>query len=197
MSNPSVTWPNHTSMVISATPRKHGVLFNGVLERGSMGLPVRVDPKRDKKGPRPHPDDLRHPMATRKGSRRRGSTGPAPATPAPSTSTSRTRRDMFQHSTPSFLASMKRGGAPRRRDPRAGFGKLGPTARDHVWTWKRPVTPITDPQAPLSRSCISSTATPSITATDPRPLGGYAAVGVRRHLHPRSPRPWRAELPGD
>ena len=27
--NPTVTWPNHTSIVTGVTPAKHGVLFNG------------------------------------------------------------------------------------------------------------------------------------------------------------------------
>lgn len=46
--NPSVTWPNHTSMTTGSWPEKHGVLFNGVLDRPGPGLPVVVDPKKDK-----------------------------------------------------------------------------------------------------------------------------------------------------
>ena len=45
--NPTVTWPNHTSMVTGVTPAKHGVLFNGILMR-EPGLPPRVEPWRDK-----------------------------------------------------------------------------------------------------------------------------------------------------
>ncbi len=48
VSNPSVTWPNHTSMITGVRPEKHGVLANGVLVRGSPLAPVTVDPKRDK-----------------------------------------------------------------------------------------------------------------------------------------------------
>ncbi|MGE0609729.1 MAG: alkaline phosphatase family protein [Pirellulales bacterium] len=48
VSNPSVTWPNHTSMVTGYHPEKHGVLANGVLVRGAIGVPVLIDPKRDK-----------------------------------------------------------------------------------------------------------------------------------------------------
>ena len=33
VSNPSVTWPNHTTMVTGVRPRRHGVLANGVLVR--------------------------------------------------------------------------------------------------------------------------------------------------------------------
>ncbi len=46
--NPSVTWPNHTTLVTGVTPAKHGVLFNGVLVR-APGVPPRVEPWRDKK----------------------------------------------------------------------------------------------------------------------------------------------------
>lgn len=48
VSNPSVTWPNHTSMVTGVRPEKHGVLANGMLIRGAAGSPVVVAPKRDK-----------------------------------------------------------------------------------------------------------------------------------------------------
>jgi len=46
--NPTVTWPNHTSMVTGVTPSKHGVLFNGLLVR-QPGVPPRIEPWRDKK----------------------------------------------------------------------------------------------------------------------------------------------------
>lgn len=41
--NPSVTWPNHTTLSTGVLPAKHGVIFNGLLVRGGPGLPVRVD----------------------------------------------------------------------------------------------------------------------------------------------------------
>lgn len=46
--NPTVTWPNHTSMVTGVTPAKHGVLFNGILVR-EPGVAPRIEPWRDKK----------------------------------------------------------------------------------------------------------------------------------------------------
>jgi predicted AlkP superfamily pyrophosphatase or phosphodiesterase len=42
--NPTVTWPNHTSMVSGVPPAKHNVLFNGAPVRGAEGEPVRVEP---------------------------------------------------------------------------------------------------------------------------------------------------------
>ena len=46
--NPTVTWPNHTSIVTGVGPAKHGVLFNGLLIR-DPGVPPRIEPWRDKK----------------------------------------------------------------------------------------------------------------------------------------------------
>lgn len=44
-SMPTVTWPNHTTLVTGVTPAKHGVLGNSVLDRtkGSL-VPLVVDP---------------------------------------------------------------------------------------------------------------------------------------------------------
>jgi predicted AlkP superfamily pyrophosphatase or phosphodiesterase len=46
--NPTVTWPNHTSIVTGVTAAKHGVLFNGTLIR-ETGVAPRVEPWIDKK----------------------------------------------------------------------------------------------------------------------------------------------------
>jgi predicted AlkP superfamily pyrophosphatase or phosphodiesterase len=46
--NPTVTWPNHTSIVTGVTPARHGVLFNGSLIRQPGAIP-RVEPWVDKK----------------------------------------------------------------------------------------------------------------------------------------------------
>ncbi|HVY71679.1 MAG TPA: alkaline phosphatase family protein [Verrucomicrobiae bacterium] len=48
VSSPSVTWPNHTTIVTGVNPARHSVLYNGVLELGGPGLPVKIDPNRDK-----------------------------------------------------------------------------------------------------------------------------------------------------
>src|SRR5438309_11788163 len=46
--NPSVTWPNHTTLVTGVTPAVHSVLYNGLAVRGGSGEPVRVEPWIDK-----------------------------------------------------------------------------------------------------------------------------------------------------
>ncbi|MCW5551958.1 MAG: alkaline phosphatase family protein [Verrucomicrobiae bacterium] len=47
VSNPAVTWPNHTSLITGVHPEKHSVLFNGVLIRPGPGEPVRIESDRD------------------------------------------------------------------------------------------------------------------------------------------------------
>lgn len=42
--NPSVTWPNHTSMVTGVPPSRHGVLYNGLPVRIGEGKSVQVEP---------------------------------------------------------------------------------------------------------------------------------------------------------
>lgn len=48
VSNPSITWINHTTMVTGVTPRRHGVLFNGLLVRQGTDKPPVIEPWRDK-----------------------------------------------------------------------------------------------------------------------------------------------------
>jgi predicted AlkP superfamily pyrophosphatase or phosphodiesterase len=49
VSNPSVTWPNHTTLMTGVHPDRHGVLYNGLSERGGRGKPVRVVPGKDQR----------------------------------------------------------------------------------------------------------------------------------------------------
>ncbi len=47
--NPTVTWPNHTSMVTGVAPERHGLLYNGLPVRPGEGKPLRNEPWVDKK----------------------------------------------------------------------------------------------------------------------------------------------------
>jgi predicted AlkP superfamily pyrophosphatase or phosphodiesterase len=44
VSNPSITWINHTTLVTGVEPRKHGVLFNGLLVRQDGNKPAKIEP---------------------------------------------------------------------------------------------------------------------------------------------------------
>jgi predicted AlkP superfamily pyrophosphatase or phosphodiesterase len=48
VSNPSITWINHTTLVTGVTPRRHGVLYNGLLTRQGPDLPPKIEPWVDK-----------------------------------------------------------------------------------------------------------------------------------------------------
>jgi arylsulfatase A-like enzyme len=48
VSNPSVTWPNHTTLVTGVRPAKHGVLFNGFLVRQGERAPAKLESGHDK-----------------------------------------------------------------------------------------------------------------------------------------------------
>ena len=48
VSNPSITWINHTTLVTGVEPRKHGVLFNGLLTRQGDGKPPKIEQWVDK-----------------------------------------------------------------------------------------------------------------------------------------------------
>src|SRR5947208_1275636 len=46
--NPTVTWPNHTTMVTGVRADEHGLLVNGSLVATGGWPPIKVDPKIDK-----------------------------------------------------------------------------------------------------------------------------------------------------
>jgi predicted AlkP superfamily pyrophosphatase or phosphodiesterase len=46
--NPTVTWPNHTTMVTGLTADQHGLLANGTIVRTGAWPPVKVEPRLDK-----------------------------------------------------------------------------------------------------------------------------------------------------
>lgn len=48
VSNPSITWINHTTLVTGVSPRKHGVLFNGLLVRQGVDKPPVIEQWVDK-----------------------------------------------------------------------------------------------------------------------------------------------------
>jgi len=48
ISNPAVTWPNHTTLVTGVSPARHGVLFNGMMLRQGPDKPLKLEPWKDK-----------------------------------------------------------------------------------------------------------------------------------------------------
>jgi predicted AlkP superfamily pyrophosphatase or phosphodiesterase len=131
VSNPSVTWPNHTTLVTGVSPGKHGVLANGVLVRGGLGLPTRIDPNRDQS------ELVRLPTIV-------DAAHAAGLTTAeinwPCTRGSKSLDDSFsdvpqsvQHMTPRLRTELLELGL-LTDETDASFKKLGPVGRDYVWT---------------------------------------------------------------
>ncbi len=48
IANPAITWPNHTTLVTGVEPRKHGVLYNGLVTRQGPGKPIKNEQWVDK-----------------------------------------------------------------------------------------------------------------------------------------------------
>ena len=48
VSNPSITWINHTTLITGVQPRRHGVLFNGLLVRQGTDKPPKIEQWADK-----------------------------------------------------------------------------------------------------------------------------------------------------
>lgn len=131
VSNPSVTWPNHTSLVTGVRPEKHGVLFNGVLEKAGPGLPIKVDPRKDKA-------DLVHVPAIYDVLAERGLTTGEINWPCTRGSKNLVASfpdvpETFEHTTPALIESLKRAGIVSEASIKE-FGKLSPSARDLLWT---------------------------------------------------------------
>jgi predicted AlkP superfamily pyrophosphatase or phosphodiesterase len=129
--NPSVTWPNHTSMTTGNWPEKHGVLFNGVLDRPGPGLPVVVDPRKDKAQLvfAPTIYDVMHAKGFK-----------TAAINWPCTRNCDTLDDNFPdvpdaltHTTPRLIERLKACGAITDEGVK-NFGKMATTVRDVLWT---------------------------------------------------------------
>ena len=131
VSNPSVTWPNHTSLVTGVRPEKHGVLANGVFVRGAPGIPVFIDPRRDKS------DLVRVPTIY-------DALHEAGMTTAevnwPCTRGAKTLDDSFPdvpeavtHSTPRLKAELVKLGLLSEATDKA-FGANSTVGRDYIWT---------------------------------------------------------------
>jgi predicted AlkP superfamily pyrophosphatase or phosphodiesterase len=131
VSTPSVTWPNHTTLVTGVHPDKHSVLYNGILTRKGPDEAVAVDPKKTKAELVAVPTvyDLLH----AKGLRTSGINWPATRAAETIDDDFPDVPDTLQHSTPRLvqeMVSLKILPSPKDADFRAMTGP----ARDDVWT---------------------------------------------------------------
>ncbi len=132
VSNPSVTWPNHTTLITGVRPEKHGVLANGVLVRSGPGVPVRIDGARD------HAElvrvrsivDVAHELGLRTAeinwpcTRRSASFDDGfPDVP-----------DALTYTTPKLIAELKEMGHVVEKNGKNAFAVPSPAGRDWTWT---------------------------------------------------------------
>ncbi len=129
--NPSVTWPNHTSMTTGSWPEKHGVIFNGVLDRPGPGLPVVVNPRKDKAELvfAPTLYDVMH----AKGFRTAAINWPCTRNCATLDDNFPDVPDMIDFTTPRLIESLKKSGALTEGTSQE-FNKFTTPVRDVVWT---------------------------------------------------------------
>jgi predicted AlkP superfamily pyrophosphatase or phosphodiesterase len=126
VSNPSVTWPNHTTMMSGVHPDKHGVLYNGLPERHGPGEETTVTPEKTQA-------ELVHVPLLFDVLKKAGMTSAAINWPC--TSGSESIDDnlpdvprAFSHTTPRVKDEIVKAGLME------AFERGGATGHDHVWT---------------------------------------------------------------
>ena len=129
--NPSVTWPNHTSLITGVRPDKHGVLFNGVLTRGEAGRAVKVEPAKTQAELVAVPTiyELLKPL----GYRTAGINWPATRGSDNVDDNFPDVPDQIAHSTPRLIEELVRAGALAAPTQDA-FRPLSGAAKDQVWS---------------------------------------------------------------
>lgn len=129
--NPSVTWPNHTSLITGVRPDKHGVIFNGVLTRGDPGRPVRVEPAKTQAELVAVPTlyELLKPL----GYRTAGINWPATRGSANVDDNFPDVPDQVTHMTPRLRDELVAAGA-LRDGTQAAIGGLSGASRDQIWS---------------------------------------------------------------
>lgn len=130
-STPSVTWPNHTTLVTGVHPEKHGVLMNGRFIRSGPGEPVRRESDLDREALSRYPTlyDAAYAAGCRTAEvnwpvTRRAETLHASFPDAPGA---------VRHTTPNLRAELIDHGILKDETGEA-FGRSSYVGRDYVWT---------------------------------------------------------------
>jgi len=131
VSTPSVTWPNHTTLVTGVHPEKHLVLYNGTLNRRGPDEPVAVEPKRTKADLVAVPTI--YDLLLAKGFRTAGVNWPATRESGTIDDDFPDVPDSLLHTTPRLREELVRNHIlPSAKD--ADFRAMSGPARDDVWT---------------------------------------------------------------
>ncbi len=130
VSNPSVTWPNHTTLVTGVTPSRHGVIANGIIEPGPSGRLI-INPRHSKaelcKVPTVY--DLAHARGMKTAEVNWPVTRDAPTLDFRFPD----HPEAIRYTTPSLLTAMKDLGL-LSPPSQAEFSEAGSVRRDEIWT---------------------------------------------------------------
>jgi predicted AlkP superfamily pyrophosphatase or phosphodiesterase len=132
VSNPSVTWPNHTTLVTGVHPRKHSVIFNGTLERGNAGQPVEINPRKDQSELVAVP--TLHDLAHRAGLTTAEVNWPATRGATTLDFSFPDVPEVFQHATPRLRRELIQLGIITEDQKAWDWSKSSPAGRDHIYT---------------------------------------------------------------
>jgi predicted AlkP superfamily pyrophosphatase or phosphodiesterase len=129
VSNPSVTWPNHTTLVSGVQPRKHSVLFNGLLVRGPDLVKIDPNVTSAQLVKAPTIFDLLH----QAGLKTAGVNWPCTRLSKSLDDDFPDSPDMVDFTTPRFRKDLVAAGI-LPSDKQADFAKIGEPLRDEIWT---------------------------------------------------------------
>lgn len=130
VSTPSVTWPNHTTLVTGVSPARHGVLANGKIEPGTA-TPMTINPRRSK-------EELCrattvYDVAFRAGLKTAEVNWPVTRDAQTLHFRFPDHPDAIRYSTPALISALVGPGLLAKPDD-ASFRTLGSVGRDQVWT---------------------------------------------------------------
>ncbi|HEU4752339.1 MAG TPA: ectonucleotide pyrophosphatase/phosphodiesterase, partial [Armatimonadota bacterium] len=127
---PSVTWPNHTTLVTGVPPSRHGVLANGRIEAGDNGA-YSINPRRGKT--ELCRAETLYDAAHAAGLRTAEINWPVTRAAPTLDYSFPDHPEPLKYTTPSLLRDLQE--LKLLRSPSdAAFTALGPVARDEVWT---------------------------------------------------------------
>jgi arylsulfatase A-like enzyme len=129
VSNPSVTWPNHTTLVSGVRPRTHSVLFNGLLVRGADLVKIDPNVTSAQLVKAPTVFDLLH----QAGLKTAGVNWPCTRLSKSLDDDFPDSPDMIDFTTPRLRTELVAAGI-LPSEKQADFAKIGEPFRDEIWT---------------------------------------------------------------
>lgn len=128
---PSVTWPDHTTLVTGLMPANHSVIANGRIERATTGPPFAINPRRTKE--ELTPATTLYDVAHRAGLTTADVNWPVTRGAPTLTWSIPDHPEPIRHTTPALLDLMKAKGLLTDGTD-SEFDGMSGLMRDHIWT---------------------------------------------------------------